>query len=135
LLIEGHDQPEKYDQETNLTIHHWEPSFVPMVETMREQSSNMPLTSGSDVGYKYATINAHMLGAGEPVRVKKGQRVLMRLLKASATENVVLALPGHTFQIIAMDGNPVPNPRSVETISLAVAERVDAIVKMNSPGV
>src|SRR5882724_5854553 len=70
LLIEGRDQPEKYDQEINLAIHHWEPSFVPMVETMREQSSNMPLTSGSDVGYKYATINAHMLGAGEPVRVK-----------------------------------------------------------------
>ena len=35
LLIEGHDQPEKYDQEINLTIHHWEPAFVPMVETMR----------------------------------------------------------------------------------------------------
>jgi FtsP/CotA-like multicopper oxidase with cupredoxin domain len=135
LLIEGQAQPEKYDQEINLAIHHWEPSFVPMVETMREQSSNLPLTSGSDVGYKYATINAHMLGAGEPVRVKKGQRVLMRLLNASATENVVLALPGHTFRIIAMDGNPVPNPQSVETISLAVAERVDAIVNMNSPGV
>lgn len=135
LLIEGRGQPEKYDQEINLAIHHWEPSFIPMVQTMREQSSNSPLTSGSDVGYKYATINAHMLGAGEPVRVKKGQRVLMRLLNASATENVVLALPGHTFQIIAMDGNPVPNPQSVETISLAVAERVDAIVKMDSPGV
>jgi FtsP/CotA-like multicopper oxidase with cupredoxin domain len=34
-----------------------------------------------------------------------------------------------------MDGNPVPNPTSVEVLSLAVAERVDAIVEMNSPGV
>ena len=34
-----------------------------------------------------------------------------------------------------MDGNPVPTPKSVETISLAVAERIDAIVEMNSPGV
>ena len=59
----------------------------------------------------------------------------MRLLNASATENVVLALPGHRFTIIAMDGNPVPNPRSVEVLSLAVAERVDAVVEMNSPGV
>src|SRR5947209_11980624 len=80
-------------------------------------------------------MNAHMLGAGEPIRVKRGQRVLMRLLNASATENVVLALPGHTFKIVAMDGNPVPNPRSAEVISLAVAERIDAIVEMNSPGV
>ena len=61
--------------------------------------------------------------------------MLFRLLNASATENVVLALPGHTFRVIAMDGNPVPNPTAVEVISLAVAERVDAIVEMNSPGV
>ena len=135
LLIDGKDQPSPWDQEINLAIHHWEPSFVPMVETMRMQSSNEPLTTGSDVGYKYATFNAHMLGAGEPIKVKQGQRVLMRLLNASATENVILALPGHSFKVIAMDGNPVPNPKAVEVLSLAVAERVDAIVEMNSPGV
>jgi FtsP/CotA-like multicopper oxidase with cupredoxin domain len=135
LVVEGKEHPAQYDQEINLAIRHWEPSFVPMVQTMREQSSNMPLTTGSDVGYKYATINAHMLGAGEPIRVKQGQRVLMRLLNASATENVVLALPGHSFKIIAMDGNPVANPRTVEVLSLAVAERIDAIVEMNAPGI
>ena len=95
LLIEGGQPAPGHDIEVNLAIHHWEPSFVPMVENMRAESANMPLTSGSDVGYKYATINDRMLGAGEPIRVKKGQRVLMRLLNASATENVVLALPGH----------------------------------------
>lgn len=135
LLIEGREQPAHYDKEINLAIHHWEPSFVPMVETMREQSSNSPLTTGSDVGYQYATVNSHRLGAGEPIRVKQGERVLMRLLNASATENVVLSLPGHKFTIMAMDGNPVPNPKPVEVLSLAVAERVDAIVEMNSPGV
>jgi FtsP/CotA-like multicopper oxidase with cupredoxin domain len=119
----------------NLAIHHWEPGFVPMVDAMREESANHPLTTGSDVGYKYATINGHMLGAGEPLRVKKGERVLMRLLNASATENVVLALPGHKFTVMAMDGNPVPNPKSVDVLSLAVAERVDAVVEMNQPGV
>ncbi len=135
LLIEGKGDPGHYDQEINLAIHHWEPSFVPMVESLRDASANMPLTSGSDVGYKYATINSHMLGSGEPIRVKQGQRVLLRLLNASATENAVLALPGHKFTVLAMDGNPVPNPSSVEQLSLAVAERIDAIVEMNAPGV
>jgi FtsP/CotA-like multicopper oxidase with cupredoxin domain len=138
LLIDGpagSPQPARYDQEINLAIHHWEPSFEPMVMALRDSSANMPLTTGSDVGYKYATMNGHMLGAGEPIRVKQGQKVLMRLLNASATENVILALPGHKFKVIAMDGNPVPNPASVEVLSLAVAERVDAIVEMNSPGV
>ena len=134
LLVEGKNDPARYDQEFHLAIHHWEPSFVPMVEKMRDRSANAPLTSGSDVGYKYATINGHMLGAGEPLRVKQGQRVLLRLLNASATENVILALPGHSFTVVAMDGNPVPTPQRVEVLSLAVAERIDAIVEMNAPG-
>ena len=135
LLVEGAPDPGHYDQELFLAVHHWQPSFVPMVETMQAESANHPATSGSDVGYQYATINAHRLGAGEPIRVKQGQKVLMHLLNASATENVLLALPGHTFRIIAMDGNPVPNPREVEVVQVAVAERMDVVVEMNSPGV
>jgi len=135
LLVEGNQSLPQYDMEVNLAIHHWEPSFVPMVETMRVESANMPLTTGSDVGYKYATVNDRMLGTGEPIRVKQGQRLLLRLLNASATENVILALPGHRFTVLAMDGNPVPHPTSVEVLSLAVAERVDALVEMNTPGV
>jgi FtsP/CotA-like multicopper oxidase with cupredoxin domain len=135
LLVEGSERQPVYDLEVNLAIHHWGPSFVSMASIMREQSASQPLTSGSDVGYQYATINGHMLGAGEPLRVRQGQRVLMRLRNASATDNVVIAFPGHSFHIIAMDGNPVPRPISVEVLSLAVAERVDAIVTMDSPGV
>ncbi len=135
LLVDDAPDPGRHDKEVNLAIHHWEPHFVPMVETMRANSQNVPQTTGSDVGYTHATINAHKLGHGEPIRVQQGDRVLFRLLNASATENVVLALPGHRFRVIAMDGNPVPNPRTVEVLSLAVAERVDAMVEMNSPGV
>lgn len=107
----GASDPNYYDQEVFLAVHPWERSLVPVVEMMQAQSANHPLTSGSDVGYKHATINQHRLGVGEPLRVKQGRKVLMYLLNASATENVVLALPGHTFRIIAMDGNPVPNPQ------------------------
>jgi FtsP/CotA-like multicopper oxidase with cupredoxin domain len=135
LLVDDGRDAGAYDREVNLAIHHWEPSLAPMVETMRESSANQPLTIGSDVAYKYATVNQHMLGTGEPLRVRRGERVLVRLLNASATENVVLALPGHTFRVIALDGNPVPSSRSVEVLSLAVAERIDAIVEMNNPGI
>ena len=135
LLVDGAPDPGHYDQEVDLAVHHWEPHFVPMIDTMRADSQNAPQTTGSDVGYRYATLNGHMLGFGEPVRVRQGQRVLFRLLNASATENVILALPGHRFRVVAMDGNPVPNPQAVDTVSLGVAERVDALVEMNNPGV
>ncbi|WP_206239939.1 multicopper oxidase family protein [Novosphingobium terrae] len=135
LTVDGGPSPGDYDQEHYLAIHHWVPHFVPMVMQMQAISANRPVSVGSDVAYKYATVNSHCLGAGEPLRVKKGQRVLLHLLNASATENVVMALPGHTFKVIALDGNPVPNPRKVETLSIAVAERIDCIVEMDNPGV
>jgi len=135
LMIDGGPSLGEFDQEFYLAIHHWEPRFVPMVMMMQDLSAIRPVSTGSDVAYRYATINSHRLGAGEPLRVKQGQRVLLHLLNASATDNVVLALPGHTFKVLAMDGNPVPNPLAVETLSLAVAERVDCLVEMNNPGV
>jgi FtsP/CotA-like multicopper oxidase with cupredoxin domain len=61
--------------------------------------------------------------------------VLFRLLNASPTENVTLALPGHRFTVIALDGNPVPSQRAIDTLFLAPAERADVIVEMNRPGV
>ena len=76
-----------------------------------------------------------MLGHGEPIRVQTGQRVLLHVLNGSAGENRSLALPGHTFSVIALDGNPVPNPAPVPVLWLGAAERISAIVQMTNPGV
>jgi FtsP/CotA-like multicopper oxidase with cupredoxin domain len=67
--------------------------------------------------------------------VRKGQRVLFHILNASATENIKLALAGHRFLIVGLDGNPVPTPKTVDVLELGTAERIDAIVEMNNPGV
>jgi len=76
-----------------------------------------------------------MLGHGEPIRVKQGERVLFHVLNASATEIRSLALPGHFFRVVALDGNPVPAPMDVPVLWLGTAERISALVEMNHPGV
>ncbi len=76
-----------------------------------------------------------MLGAGEPIRVRQGERVLFRIVNAGATLDHRLALPGHLLHVIALDGNPVPTPKSVSVVEVAPGERVDAIVEMRRPGV
>src|SRR5437868_4448805 len=48
---------------------------------------------------------------------------------------ISLALSGHRFTVVALDGNPVPTPTSVDTLELDVAERADVIVEMNNPGI
>jgi FtsP/CotA-like multicopper oxidase with cupredoxin domain len=48
--------------------------------------------------YDVSTINGKMLGFGEPVRVKQGERVLMHVLNSSPTEVHWIALAGHKFR-------------------------------------
>ena len=102
---------------------------------MQDIRTGPPADNGLEVMYASASFNDKMLGHGEPIRVAKGQRVLFRLLNASATQNITLALPGHRFTVIALDGNPVPSRRDVDTLFLAPAERADVTVEMNRPGV
>jgi FtsP/CotA-like multicopper oxidase with cupredoxin domain len=90
---------------------------------------------GYEVGYRYFTINGKMLGHGEPIRVKTGERVLFHVLNGSATEIRSLALPGHAFRVVALDGNAVPRPAEVPVLWLGTAERISAIVEMKHPGV
>jgi FtsP/CotA-like multicopper oxidase with cupredoxin domain len=123
LLIEPRENPARYDQEFFLALHDWDGSLV-----------------GSDDGsmsavYTFSTINGKTLGFGEPLRVKQGQRVLLHFVNTSATDPHWIALSGHKFRVIALDGNPVPSPRAVEMLHLSPAERVCAEVLMDNPGV
>ena len=131
LIVEPTNDAGRYDREVLLAAHHWEGSWV----SMQDLRKGPPPDNGLEVLYASASFNDKMLGHGEPIRVREGERVLFRLLNASPTENITLALPGHRFTVIALDGNPVPSQRSVDTLFLAPAERADVIAEMNRPGV
>ena len=130
FYIEPKNNPGQYDQEVFIAAHQWNPEFV----SMQDLRKGPPPDNGLEVMYRAASFNDRMLGHGEPIRVKNGERVLFHLLNASATDDVHLALPGHNFNVIALDGNPVPVPRTVPVLVLAPAERIDAIVEMKQPG-
>jgi len=155
VYIEPKENPGRYDREVFLVLKEFEPTlsrggdmpqdFLSPSQTEKalketgeaamKASLAKGMPHGYEVGYKFFTINGRMLGHGEPVRVKQGERVLFHILNGSATEIRSLALPGHSFQVIALDGNPVPNPAHVPVLWLGSAERVSAVVEMNHPGV
>jgi FtsP/CotA-like multicopper oxidase with cupredoxin domain len=146
VYIEPKTNAGQYDQEIFLATHEWEPFFTtaeeeddpditPAEKARKEEEDKKSKPNGWEIGYQRFTINGKALGYGEPVRVKEGQRVLFHILNGSATENIELALPGHRFQAVALDGNPVPHPQSVEVLSLGTAERISAVVEMKNPGV
>jgi FtsP/CotA-like multicopper oxidase with cupredoxin domain len=123
LIIDGPQSGPPHDQELFLALHDWDGQL---------------LASGDgsmDPSYEVSTINGRVLGFGEPIRVKSGQQVLLQILNSSATEVHWIAMAGHSFEVIALDGNRVPQPQTVSMLRLAPAERVSALVKMNNPGV
>ena len=153
--IEPRKDPGAYDREMFLVLKEFEPKFSrggdmdqdflfpstrdKALEQIGERAMKASLAKGMPKGYEVEyeafTINGRMLGHGEPVRVKQGERVLFHILNGSATEMRSLALPGHAFHVIALDGNAVPNPTTMPVLWLGTAERVSAIVEMKHPGV
>ena len=131
LYVEPKNDPGRYDQDVFIAMHQWEPYFVSVQDLRR----GPPADNGLEVFYKSASFNDKALGHGEPIRVRQGQRVMFRLLNASATDDAMVALPGHRFNVVALDGNPVASPQIVETLMLAPSERVDAVVEMDHPGI
>ena len=155
VYVEPRHEPGSYDREVFLVLKEFEPSLsrggdmamnflaparrVKELEAAGEAAMKASLAKGAphgyEVGYRSFSINGRMLGHGEPVRVKEGERVLFHILNGSATEIRSLALPGHSFRVVALDGNPVPTPAQVPVLWLGTAERVSAIVEMTRPGV
>ncbi|HEX7349096.1 MAG TPA: multicopper oxidase domain-containing protein [Rhodanobacteraceae bacterium] len=141
-----------YDAEVFLTLKEFQPYLnrmdmdttfmtptgmeLPLVTIAAKSDPNAgAVPPGYELAYESFAINGKSLGHGEPIRVKRGQRVMLHVINASATENRSLALPGHTFKVVALDGNPVPHPAEVPVLWIGTAERVSAIVEMNHPGV
>ncbi|MFZ0505072.1 MAG: multicopper oxidase domain-containing protein, partial [Chthoniobacterales bacterium] len=152
VYIEPKHDPGAYDREIFLTLKEFEPTFsqggdmamdflagtpIPELQQIGKKADTEAKvkTKGYEVGYDLFCINGKLLGQGEPLKVKQGERVLFHILNASATEIRSLALPGHSFHVVSLDGNPVPNPADVPVLWIGTAERISAIVEMNHPGV
>ena len=146
LMVEGGNEPGQHDLELFLALRDWEPFFTDQMENEAAESGGFgpPLErpaqldtrpNGLEVTSQLFSINDKALGAGEPIRVRTGQRALIHVLNASAIEIRTIAFSGHQFRVIAMDGNPVPSPKPVDVLMLGPGERIDAYVEMNQPGV
>jgi Multicopper oxidase len=133
------NNPGAYDREVFLVLKEFLPSFsrsgdmamdflaaAPIKELQdigKKADAQFGGPKGYEVGYELFGINGKMLSHGDPIRVKQGECVLFHLLNASAGEIRSLALPGHVFKVIALDGNPVPTQAEVPVLWIGTAER------------
>jgi FtsP/CotA-like multicopper oxidase with cupredoxin domain len=84
--------------------------------------------------YDLMTINGKAYPATEPLRVKRGERVRLRIINASSEHTHVLHLAGHRLHLTHTDGNPLRAAVEVDAIPIAPAERYDVLLVADRPG-
>jgi FtsP/CotA-like multicopper oxidase with cupredoxin domain len=80
------------------------------------------------------TINGKAYPATQPLKVRKGERVRLRLINASADHTHVIRLAGHRLEVTHTDGNPLVAAVEVDAVPIAPSERYDVLFGANRPG-
>jgi FtsP/CotA-like multicopper oxidase with cupredoxin domain len=89
---------------------------------------------GQTVAYDTMTINGQAYPATAPITVRKGERVRLRLINASADHTHVIRLAGHRLQVTHTDGNPLVQGVEVDGVPIAPSERYDVQFVADRPG-
>lgn len=125
FVIDPHAKP-AYDVERTLVLAEWN------VDTAT--GATRPPMEMEGVLPNYFTINGKSFPSTEPIAVKRGQRVLLRLVNAGQFVHP-MHLHGTDFQVVAKDGHPVSGPaQSMDVVQVAPGERVDIAFTATEPG-
>lgn len=135
FIIEAKDAV-KPDQDVTLVLDEWQ-TGSPDGSTHNMAMMDMGHEGGHMMNYNIFTINGRAFPDTTPVDVKEGERVRIRLINAGSSTTHPIHLHGHSFRVVAVDGNEVPEVAQFtrDTITLAPGERYDIEVVANNPGV
>lgn len=83
--------------------------------------------------FDFFTINGKAFPDTQPLRVRKGDVVRIRLIGAGEFIHAI-HIHGHVFQVAFKDGRPLPAPYEADTILVGPGERYDLILHADNPG-
>lgn len=128
LIVEPKDASQKpvYDQEALIQLGEWKV----------ENGNTFPAMSMTGLEPNYFTINGKAYPATETINLKVGQRLLVRFMGTNSVDIHPMHIHGGPFQIVATDGNPVPEGARIQkdTVDVGPGERYDVIWTARMPG-
>jgi len=89
---------------------------------------------GHPHAYDTMTINGKAYPAIQPLKVRQGERVRLRLISASADHTHLMRVSGHRLQLTHTDGNPLVQAVEVDAVPIAPSERYDVCFVADRPG-
>jgi len=106
------------------------------VSSLSRGGMTMPSGGGmdlNDVTYDAFLANDRTLADPQVFEVEKGAEVRLRIINAAASTNFMIELGNVEGTVLTVDGNPVV-PLRVRQFPLAIAQRVDIVVRMPADG-
>jgi FtsP/CotA-like multicopper oxidase with cupredoxin domain len=137
LIVEPRTPAERYDREYTMVLAEWDLELTPDVATgLAPRGPGDAQLRGGELGADLFLINGKMHGAIPPLMVNHGETILVRLINAGARPHPIHT-HGHSFRIVATDGNPVPVVAqwTKDTVLIGPAERYDLAFTADNPGV
>lgn len=118
-------QARRYDVEKTILIQEW--------NLDRATGATRPAMEMEGMLPNYFTLNGKSYPATETVDVKRGQRVLFRLVGAGSLSHP-MHLHGTDFTVVAKDGHPLAAPFKADVIQVGSGERYDIAFTFDRPG-
>jgi FtsP/CotA-like multicopper oxidase with cupredoxin domain len=137
LIIEPRTPSETWDREYTLMLAEWDLELNPAVAAgTAPPGPKDRMLRGGELGADLFLINGRMHGAIPPLRLARDERILLRMIHAGAIPHP-MHTHGHSFTIVATDGNPVSAIARLtkDTLLIGPAERYDLSITGNNPGV
>ncbi|HEX6540434.1 MAG TPA: multicopper oxidase domain-containing protein [Ktedonobacterales bacterium] len=99
------------------------PQYAPM---MQAEHADIDQTLFFGMLGGYYVINGKSFPDTQPITVKHGQTVHLRMIGADTSMIHPMHLHGHSFNVVASDGHLLPAPMVKDTLSVAPGETYDA---------
>lgn len=140
LIIEPRTPPAgvgPFDREYTYMLSEWSLALTPDVATgaatLPTEGAGAPHSKEPD--FDLFLMNGKANDGVPPLKVKQGQKVRIRLINAGSLMHV-MHTHGHSFKVIALDGNPLPPSQQYvkDSVSIGPSERVDLELVADNPG-
>ncbi len=126
----------KPDREYTLILDEWNTIGMTGINKIvgKIMSSNIHAIMG--MAYNVFTINGRAFPDTESLKVKKGERVRIRMINGGTSTIHPMHLHGHQFKVVAVDGNPVSEVAQLtrNTLPIHPGETYDIEFIANNPG-
>lgn len=163
FIVEAVEKKVKYDREYIMILDEWPTSHIHLHEdvmpmeghdehgivTKHEGTPSMHMEMDKKTAprnwypkthkkyqpvYDGFTVNGRSFPFTEPVDVKAGERVRIRLINVGYQPHF-MHTHSHKFQVVARDGSWVEEPQKIDTVQVGPGQRVDIILFADNPGI